>query len=232
MLPAIFLTIFFGLVLMAAKAMRSKAAEALDEFRNTRARCGLSGAEVARRILHCGGAPTVEVTDAGPGEPNRYLPRIKKLELDRATYHGRSLTAMALASRAATQAIQHRENYPPFLWRREAIRLNRAAVLIAMIAFAAVLAARLGNFQLLAVATVIGWTGLVILNLFTLPVEWDANKRALQYLTADRLVERDSGERDDLGTLLRAAAWHDSAAILDSFASPFGPLKRIFRGRP
>lgn len=232
MLPAVFLTVFFTAVLFVARAVRGKARGELDEFRKTRSRCGLSGAEVARRILHCGGAATVEVVDAGPGELNRYLPRVKKLELDRATYHSHSLTAMALASRAATQAIQHRENYPPFLWRREAIRLNRAAVLIAMIAFAAVLAARLGNFHLLAVATVIGWTGLVILNLFTLPVEWDANKRALQYLTADRLIARDSGERDDLGALLAAAAWHDSAAILDSFTSPFGPIKRMFRGRP
>lgn len=229
MFPILLLTLFFGVFLMLAKVVRSQATAELNEHRKTRARCGLSGAEIARRILDTGGARSVSVVAVEPGEPNRYLPRTKKLELDHNIFHSRSLTAVAVAARTATQGLQQLEKYPPYLWRREVLRLSRAAVLIALLASATLMAARFASARLLTVGVILGWTSLVILNLSTLAVEWNANQRALKLLSLERLIERDGAEREQLAQLLRSAAWYETAAMLDAFKSPFAPLQRLFR---
>lgn len=171
---------------------------------------GLTGADIARQILDRNGLHGVPV-DTSPGGPlsDHYDPRKKSVHLSEPVYAGRSVASSAIAAHEVGHAIQHEKAYAPFrlrsaLWPAVAFASNAWIFLLMIGVFA----------QLYGLVTfaVILYAVVVLFQLVTLPVEFDASRRAMAQLNDLGLVT--AGESQGARKVLTAAAMTYVAAAL------------------
>lgn len=182
------------------------------------ARCGLTGAEAAQRVLMQAGAiATVEETEGTLTD--HYDSRSRVLRLSKDVFQGKSLSSLGIACHEAGHAIQHAMNYRWLTLRNLIVPLagfgsNTGIVLI--VAGMGMVAAEnaLGPWVMLAGIAAFSLT--VLFQIINLPVEFDATRRARENLIKAGLV----GEDEDrvLGKVLEAAAMTYVAATLTSIA--------------
>jgi uncharacterized protein len=178
---------------------------------------GVTGAQAAAEIMRRVGINDVEIV-AQPGElTDHYDPRHKRLVLSEQNFHGRSLAAVGIAAHEAGHAIQHAKAYAP-------LNLRMASVGITGIASQAVLWLPLIGMVLfgmpyLAAMWIMaaGWGMIMLFNLITLPVEFDASDRARKMLLSTGIV-REGEEANGVSKMLNAAALTYVAAFLTSLA--------------
>jgi uncharacterized protein len=163
---------------------------------------GLTGADIARQILDRNGLHDVPV-DTSPGGPlsDHYDPRKKSVHLSEPVYSGRSVASSAIAAHEVGHAIQHEKAYAPFrlrsaLWPAVAFA-SQAWLFLLMIGLFAQIAG-LMTFAIILYAVV------VLFQLVTLPVEFDASRRAMAQLGDLGLVT--TGESQGARKVLTAAA--------------------------
>ncbi len=162
---------------------------------------GLSGQEVARMILDENGLSDVYVTEVKGVLTDHYDPNRKVVRLSTDIYHGESIASCSVAAHEVGHAIQDKEGY--FF-----IRLR--GFIFPLVSFASkfgYLAILIGFFfNMLDLAW--GGIGLLLVILFfqliTLPVEFDASRRALVYLDKMKILEKK--EHDGSEEMLKAAA--------------------------
>jgi Zn-dependent membrane protease YugP len=171
---------------------------------------GLSGAEIARQILDRNGLQGVPVETA-PGGPlsDHYDPRKKSVHLSEPVYGGHAVASTAIAAHEVGHAIQHAKAYAPFrlrsaMWPAVAFASNAWIFLLMIGAFAQLFG--LVTFAILLYAVV------VLFQLVTLPVEFDASRRAMSELKDMGLVT--TGESQGARKVLTAAAMTYVAAAL------------------
>jgi Zn-dependent membrane protease YugP len=152
---------------------------------------GASGMEVAAAILNRSGIHDVEIVEIAGDLTDHYDPGEKRLALSSTNYHGTSLAAIGVAAHECGHALQHAERYGPLVWR---MRGKTAMVLMAAC-----------------------WGILMLFQLVTLPVEFDASHRAKRVLSQ---LGYTVGEEDAQGVCatLDAAAWTYVAAFISSLA--------------
>lgn len=180
------------------------------------ARCGLTGAEAAERVLKQSGTiATVEETEGTLTD--HYDSRTKVLRLSKDVYEGKSLSSLGVACHEAGHAIQDGMNYPFLRLRNLTVPLsgfgsNTGMLLI--VAGLGLLAAEniLGKWVLIAGIGAFSFT--VLFQLINLPVEFDATRRARENLIKAGLL----GEDEDkvIGKVLEAAAMTYVAATLSA----------------
>lgn len=163
---------------------------------------GLSGAEVARQILDRAGLQGVPV-EASPGGPlsDHYDPRKKAVYLSEPVYAGRAVASTAIAAHEVGHAIQHAKAYGPFRAR------SAMAPVVGFASSAWMFLLLIGAFaQLfgLVLFAVILYAVVVLFQVVTLPVEFDASRRAMGQLNDMGLVSR--GESQGARKVLTAAA--------------------------
>ena len=163
---------------------------------------GLTGADVARQILDRNGLQGVPV-EPSPGGPlsDHYDPRKKSVHLSEPVYAGNSVASAAIAAHEVGHAIQHQKAYTPFRLRSAmwpAVSLASNAWLILLM---------IGLF-----AQIAGLMTFVLFQLVTLPVEFDASRRAMSQLKELGLVT--TGESQGARKVLTAAAMTYVAAAL------------------
>jgi uncharacterized protein len=163
---------------------------------------GLTGAEVARQILDRNGLQGVPV-DTSPGGPlsDHYDPRKKSVHLSEPVYAGRAIASTAIAAHEVGHAIQHARAYAPFrarsaMWPVVAFASNAWIFLLMIGAFAQI-------FGLVTLAIIL-YAVVVLFQLVTLPVEFDASRRAMSQLNDMGLVTK--GESQGARKVLTAAA--------------------------
>ncbi|NLP46624.1 MAG: zinc metallopeptidase [Epulopiscium sp.] len=146
---------------------------------------GYTGAEVAKRILDIAGVRDVRVEPISGSLTDHYDPRSKVLRLSESVFQGRSVAALGVAAHEAGHAIQHHEGYI-FLNIRSAIvpivnigsRLAMPLILLGV--FLGAMASSFG-----AIFIQLGiylFAGVVLFQLVTLPVEFNASSRAITFL--------------------------------------------------
>jgi uncharacterized protein len=176
---------------------------------------GLTGMQVAREILDRNGLHTVPIERA-PGGPlsDNYDPRRKALFLSAPVYDGRSVASTAIAAHEVGHAIQHERAYKPMELR---------TALFPIVAFASntwvlllILGAIMGAIGVVKIAIVL-YAAVVLFQIVTLPVEFDASRRALQQLTSLGRVGAD--ERGGARRVLTAAALTYVAGALAAVAA-------------
>ena len=163
---------------------------------------GMTGEQVARAILDHNGLSNVPVQPA-PGGPlsDHYDPRQKTVNLSQGVYDGHSVASVAIAAHEVGHAIQHEKAYGPF-------RLRSA--MFPAVAFASnawIFLLMIGLFAQitgLAKLAVLLFAIVVLFQLVTLPVEFDASRRAKQQLSALALVT--PNEAEGASKVLSAAA--------------------------
>lgn len=171
---------------------------------------GLSGADVARRILDRNGLHAVPV-ERSPGGPlsDHYDPRTRSVHLSPEVHDGRAVASTAIAAHEVGHAIQHERSYAPFRLRSAlfpAVSLASNFWMMLLIAGAVLNAVGLMKVAVLLFAVV------VLFQLVTLPVEFDASRRALSQLGELGLVS--DAERGGSRKVLTAAAMTYVAAAL------------------
>ncbi len=172
---------------------------------------GFTGAQVATKLLAHLGIQDVQVVPTQGYLTDHYNPVSRELVLSEDVYYGRSIAAIGVAAHEVGHAIQHANNYAP-LWIRSALvpTVNVGSTLgyIVMIA---------GLFlsPYLVLAGVILFSTVLVFQLVTLPVEFDATARAKQLVVETGIVT--SAERKGMDRVLDAAALTYVAAVVSTF---------------
>ena len=178
---------------------------------------GLSGAEAAVRILHSAGIENVEVLSQDGLLADHYDPLHRRLVLSRDNYTGRSVAALGVAAHEVGHAIQHAQAYKPLQMRMAAIGLTTfASQLVMWLPLLGMFTGLLSTYTgLMAMAT--SWGIIMGFNLVTLPVEFDASRRAKRILLRMGFITP-GAEFNGVNKVLNAAAWTYVAAFLTSLA--------------
>jgi uncharacterized protein len=189
--------------------------EVYNRYSLLRASSGLTGADTAATILRQEGISDVEIVTHDQMLGDHYDPIHKRVVLSRENFHGTSVAALGVAAHECGHAIQHREAYAPLQWRMASVGLTTFASQIVL--WLPLLGMFTGflNTGMALVLMASAWGILMLFNLITLPVEFDASARA-------RLVLRQTGliptveEETALAKVLSAAAWTYVAAFITS----------------
>ena len=182
---------------------------------------GLSGEEVAVRMLRDHGIGGVSVVSVSGHLTDHYNPSSRTINLSEAVYHGRSVASAAVAAHECGHAIQHAQAYAMLRLRSALVPLQHISARILNFIFIAML---FGAFTLpsliqphMAFGIIAVCYGIFTLFAFvTLPVELDASKRALAWIYNRRIVNND--ERRMASDALRQAALTYVVAALSSLA--------------
>lgn len=171
----------------------------------------LSGFEVARKILDENGIKDMYIVEVKGNLTDHYDPTQKVVRLSSDIFHGETLAAAAVAAHECGHAIQDKENYTFMRIRSFLCPIVNFATNIAYIMF--VISILLQVVDLLMVSIVVVFLSLIF-QLVTLPVEFDASKRALTQLKDLKLL--DKNEQEGSEKVLKAAAFTYVASLLSS----------------
>ena len=173
---------------------------------------GMTGAEAAREVLDSAGLHNMPVEEVGGHLTDHYDPMKKALFLSSENFHGTSLAAVGVAAHEAGHALQHKAAYAPLHLRMALVPItNFASAAWAVIAILGYFMHLLPMFLGLAI---ILFTIIALFQLVTLPVEYDASRRAKEQLFRLGLIE--TNERPAVAKVLNAAALTYVAALVTS----------------
>ena len=149
---------------------------------------GMSGAEVALKMLHDNGIYDVKVVPTRGMLTDNYNPTTKTLSLSESVYGNRNVAAAAVAAHECGHAIQHAKGYAP-------LRLRSALVPVVSFASSIVQWVRLAGVIMINTFPSLLWIGIglfamtTLFSIITLPVEINASERAVQWLSDARITD-------------------------------------------
>ena len=184
---------------------QSKVRSAFNKYSKVPAGRGVAGAQVARHILDSNGLGHVNVEEAGGiFLSDHYDPSKKVLRLSKQVYQSNSLAAVGVAAHEAGHALQDSANYAPLSLRSGMVPTVQLGSWLGPIIFF------IGFFLGPGLGQTLSWLGLILFGavalfaLVTLPVEFDASKRAKQILVNQGIVSQQ--ELKGVNAVLDAAA--------------------------
>ena len=209
-----YLLLVIGMVLSLLASAKVKST--FSVYSRVRSASGLTGADAARRILRMSGITDVTVVPISGSLTDHYDPGSKKLALSQDVYDKTSVAAIGVAAHECGHAIQDKESYT-FLKIRSAIYpvVNVATSISYYIILIGFL---MQAFQLIYLGIALTCCGLLF-QVVTLPVEFDASRRALEKLQDYKIV--DNSEFAGAKEVLTAAALTYVAGVLASMLQIF-----------
>ena len=203
--PMYFVFMIPGLIL--ALWAQSRVRGTYKKFKQVRNAVNMTGAQVARRVLDANGLSNVPV-EATRGElTDHYDPRDRTLYLSQEVYGTPSIAAMGIAAHEAGHAIQHAQAFAP---------LQLRSAIVPAVNFGSSIGVILVIAGLVIQSTGLAWAGVALFALstvfaiVTLPVEFDASRRAKEALANLGLTDgglRGGEEGAGVASVLNAAAW-------------------------
>ena len=139
-------------------------------------RSGMTGAMASERILRANGIGDVTIVQTRGTLTDNYNPTNHTLNLSEAVYGGQNVSAVAVAAHECGHAIQHAQAYPLLMLRKALVPVCNIGSMGSYIAI--LLGIFLSSSGLITLGAVL-FSGIVLFNLVTLPVEVDASRRAL-----------------------------------------------------
>ena len=168
-------------------------------------RSGITGGQVARSILRQFGLSHVDV-DAVPGKlTDHYDPTAEKVSLSEGNYAKRSIASLAVSAHECGHALQHADGYQPMVWRAKLVPAANFGSTMAFPLFFIGLLFGQGSLAILMDLGIGLFAAALLFHLVTLPVEFNASKRALGVLESSNFLAAD--EMDGARAVLKAAAW-------------------------
>jgi len=156
---------------------------AYRQWSGIRAANGMTGREMAHAILVRNGISDVGVEEVDGVLSDHYDPRVKKVRLSANNYEGDSLASIAVAAHEVGHVLQHAGGYAPLMMRTAIAPVANFASMLAFPLFLIGLIFR-SSFSLFFMDLgILFFTGALVFQLITLPVEFNASKRALTQLT-------------------------------------------------
>lgn len=177
-----------------------------SKVKNTR---GMTGKDVARKILDYNGLVDVKVVKISGNLTDNYNPRNKVVSLSSDIYDGSSISSLSVAAHEVGHAIQDKERYSALIFRSKLVPVVNFTSHLATIFLIIGLASELLNIYYVGIFMLL--IGLLF-QLVTLPVEFNASSRAKEQLLNLGIV--DNNEIDGTSSVLRAAAFTYVASFL------------------
>lgn len=188
-----------------------------NHFSQVGAGSGFTGAQAAQRILAANGIYDVEVVPVQGVLTDHYDPIHKRLALSEPVYYSASVAALGVAAHEAGHAIQHQQAYAPLHLRMSLVKVQGIASQTVTWLPIIGLASGMLPLKLALWIIALGWGAIMLFNLVTLPVEFDASSRAEKCLSSMGII-RSEAEAHGVHKVLRAAAWTYVAAFITSLA--------------
>ena len=205
------LLLMFAMVVAVIAQIR--VSSAFNKFSKVRTRRGLTGAEIAQEILDGAGIHDVQVLRTQSFLGDHYDPTKKVLCLSPGVYDSESVAAVGIAAHECGHAVQHAQAYAPLKARMAVVPATMFASQLLPLVIIGGFWFQIMGFITLGIAV---YAILTAFQLITLPVEFDASRRAKQILTRTGAVT--SEEAAGVNKVLNAAALTYVAAFLSSLA--------------
>jgi Zn-dependent membrane protease YugP len=210
--PLYFLIVGPFLILAAIASLRVRTT--FHRFAKVGVRAGMTGAQAAASIARAGGAEVTIERHAG-FLSDHYDPRTRTLRLSPAVHDGRSVSSIAVAAHEAGHALQHVARYPALAFRSAVVPV---ASFGSNLWFYLFLAGLVFQMEALVLAGIVLFGAVVVFQLVTLPVEFDASNRAKAMLAQSGIVAS-AEEAQGVSKVLNAAAMTYVASALTSIAT-------------
>ncbi len=174
--------IIFGVFMLLSWLVSSRLKSKFAKYSRTPLRSGLSGKEVAEKMLYESGVENVRVISTPGRLTDHYNPASRTVNLSREVYSGRSVAAAAVAAHECGHAVQHARTYA-FLKIRSALVpvISVSSRYMQWVLLAGILTVE--AYPGILLAGIVMFAGTTLFSLITLPVEFDATKRALAWLS-------------------------------------------------
>lgn len=178
--------LFVGISMLVSFALKSR----IKKYSQTPMRSGLSGKEIAERMLRENGIYDVQVVPSNGFLSDHYNPVTKTVALSQDIYEGRNVAAAAVAAHECGHAVQHATAYPWLTMRSKLVpAVQVSSSLVQWVLLAGIL--MINTFPDLLLGGIILFGVTTIFSLITLPVEFDASKRALAWLDSTNITTAD-----------------------------------------
>lgn len=187
--------------LLFAMYAQFKVNSTFNRYLRERSHGGLTGGQVARRILDDNGLQNVNVERTGGRLSDHYDPRDRIVRLSPDIYNGTSVAAVGVAAHEVGHAVQHAKNYGPLGLRTS---LFPVANLGSQMSFPLFLIGFLFNFDTLMLVGIWFFIAALVFQLVTLPVELNASRRAIGFLSTGGYLNQ--AEVPKAKSVLNAAA--------------------------
>ncbi len=171
------------LVIIAAMIIgliaKSKVSGTYKRFSKVSTGRGLSGAAISREILDSYGLANIDIQEIGGNLTDHYDPRSNVLRLSQNVYNGNSVASVGVAAHEAGHAVQDAMGYSPFKIRQ---KLVPVANLGSQMLFPLIIGGIFFHMTALYYLGAVLYGAALLFQLVTLPVEFDASRRAVVYL--------------------------------------------------
>jgi Zn-dependent membrane protease YugP len=170
-----------GLVMILSYIVQARLNSRFDEYSKVPTSNGMTGAEVARKMLSDNGITDVQVTCVPGKLTDHYNPQTKTVNLSESVYGQRSIAAAAVAAHECGHVLQHAKGYAP-------LKLRTALVPVVSFSSKWVQWVLLGGVLLVEITPALLWLGIALFamttlfSFITLPVEFNASSRAVSWL--------------------------------------------------
>lgn len=173
------------------------------------ARCGLRANDVARRLLYEGGS-SATLSPVSGSLTDHYDPTKNAVGLSESVYNSTSVAALAVAAHEIGHVMQHQEGYTPIKVRNALLPVARIGSTVGP--WLVIIGIMMGAFNLASIGAGL-YFGILAFQLVTLPVEFNASRRAMTYIDTIALPQSEQG---GAFSVLRACALTYVAAALTS----------------
>jgi Zn-dependent membrane protease YugP len=186
--------IIIGLIALVSFAVSSKLKSKFQEYSRVQLRNGMSGAEIAQKMLQDHGINDVKVISTSGQLTDHYNPQDKTVNLSEGVYNQRNAAAAAVAAHECGHAVQHAQAYSMLQLRSQLVPLvNISSSLSQWLIFGGLLlgaGAQLGFGFYIAIAGLLLMSVATAFSFITLPVEYDASNRALAWLKNKNMLSQ------------------------------------------
>jgi len=219
-----YVLVLIGVIL--SLAAQAKVRSTFNKYSQVRSISGMTGAEAAQILLNPAGIFDVRIEHISGSLTDHYDPRRKVLRLSDSVYGSNSIAAIGVAAHECGHAIQHQHAYAPLMFRNSLVPIANFG---SAIAWPLILIGLLfGGSQTLIDLGIILFSTAVLFQLITLPVEFNASRRAIQKLGESGILYGE--ELNYSKKVLSAAALTYVAAAATSILQLFR-LIILFGGR-
>ena len=184
----------------------------------------LTGYDVARKILDKNGLDDIMILETKGNLTDHYDPKRKTVKLSTDIYHGSSIASLAVAAHECGHAIQDKDKYLP---KRIRSTLVPIVNLCTKIGYFSVVIGTIFSYFLIEIGIIL-LLSMLVFQLITLPVEFNASKRALNELEKQKLINNE--EKKQTKKMLSSAAFTYIASLLSTMLEILRYIL-IFTGR-
>lgn len=206
-----------GVPILLGLWAQMRVSSAFSHWKQVAAGSGVTGAQAAREILAAANIRDVQVEEINDMLGDHYDPSNKRLCLSTEVYNTPSVAALGIAAHECGHAIQHQKAYAPLQWRMAVVPATMiVSNILPFVILAGLFVPALG-MKAIAVAAIC-YTVLAVFQLITLPVEFDASRRAKIILQQMGMI-RAGEEATGVNKVLDAAALTYVAAFVATLST-------------